>query len=66
MPPDPPRRVRLFPGFKPICPLVQNLYETPVPLRMNGMHRTQYDYARLDLLSPETYVKHGFGVRAFT
>ena len=29
-----------------------------LPLRMNGMHRTQFDHACFDLLSRETYAKH--------
>ena len=49
-----------------------------LPLRMNGMHRTQFDYARLDFLSLviwsrvfwpsvtyETYTKHSDGAEAF-
>ena len=66
MPPDPPRRASLCPGVKAVFPLVQNLNETPVPLRMYGMHRTQCDHVRSDLLPREAYVKHGFGEGAFT
>ena len=29
-----------------------------LPLRMNGMHRTQFDHACFDRLSRETYAKH--------
>ena len=61
MPPDPARRASLCPGVKAVFPLVQNLNETPVPLRMYGMHRTQCDHVRSDLLPREAYVKHGFG-----
>ena len=37
-----------------------------LPLKMNGMHRTQFDHVRLDILSlvilsRETYAKHSAG-----
>ena len=40
------------------------------PLRMNRIHRTQFDHERLDhecfdYLSRETYSKHRVGTRAF-
>ena len=63
--PDPPRRASLCPGVKAVFPLVQNLNETPVPLRMYGMRRTQYDHARSDLLSRETYVNMALELHRF-
>ena len=36
-----------------------------LPLRMNGMHRRQFDHARFDYLPRKTYAKHSNGVRAF-
>ena len=36
-----------------------------LPLKMNGMHRRQFDHARFDHLPRKTYAKHSNGVRAF-
>ena len=36
-----------------------------LPLRMNGMHRRQFDHVRFDYLPRKTYAKYSNGVRAF-
>ena len=36
-----------------------------LPLRINGMHGTQFNHARFDSLSRKTYAKHSNGAKAF-
>ena len=36
-----------------------------IPLTVNGMHKTQSDHARFELLSRETYAKPSTGARPF-
>ena len=36
-----------------------------LPLRMNGMHRTQFGHARFDYLPRKTYAKHSNGAKVF-
>ena len=36
-----------------------------LPLRMNEMHRRQFDQARFDYPTRKTYAKHSNGVKAF-
>ena len=40
-------------------------YSFGLPLRMNGIHKTQFDHACFDHLSSKTYAKHSVEVKAF-
>ena len=44
---------------------VCNQHSFGFPLRMNGMHRMQFDHTCLDHLSREIYAKHSVEAKAF-